>query len=134
MCVRQRESPFGVALLICVYDMFLAKIKRRVLAYVVPLCQTTKDMKEFFSKIWKWIGDDGFKHFCVSALIVCGLGWIQPIWTPLCLACIIGIVKELIDMERKGWGVWKDSLHDLACDATGALLGVLFVWLNSLAM
>lgn len=90
-------------------------------------------VKEIIKKVKSWIGEDGAKHFLVSFLLLVALGWVRPIWVAVCVVLAIGQAKEVYDIIRKGVKAWKDSAHDLACDIAGIALGVLFVFLNSLA-
>jgi len=86
-------------------------------------------IKNACAAVFAWIRQDGFNHICVSALLVIALGWIRPMWIPIAIVALIGIGKEIYDyVTKKGTPEW----HDLACDAIGIVLGVFFVWLNSL--
>lgn len=89
-------------------------------------------VKEIIRKVWKWVGSDGFQHCCVSIVLVAALGWVRPVWVVPIVVLAIGIAKEVKD-NLANHRVWKDSLHDLACDAVGIGLGMLFIYLNTLA-
>lgn len=84
-----------------------------------------KKILELIQKFLRWIATDGALHFLVSALLVLSWAIITPLWLAAALTAVIGIGKEIVDLCRHGvQGYnWKNSLHDLICDAAGILQG-----------
>lgn len=83
-------------------------------------------MMDKITKLLKWIGQDGWLHILVSALLMVALGWVRPIWIAMLLVLLVGLGKELYDATGKGTASW----HDVICDVVGIVIGLLLVWIN----
>jgi len=78
-----------------------------------------------------WIGADGLQHFAVSALLVFVFGWIRPIYVPVIIALSFGLAKEVYDHFKPQ--PTHGHKHDIICDVCGVLVGLLLIFINSLA-
>lgn len=67
---------------------------------------------------------DGLLHLETSALMVCILGVIAPVWVAAVGSMMVGLMKEIYDMHHEGHSA---EWHDVACDAIGVLCGMLIV-------
>lgn len=84
----------------------------------------------------KWIARDGLEHLSISCILTFIFAAVMPVWVAALATLLVGIGKEIFDLSRCGWDVktydWKNSGHDLACDAIGILAGALisYLWIT----
>lgn len=84
---------------------------------------------KWIKTIARWMGMDGALHFALSALLVCMLGWVKPMWVAAIIVLFIGIGKEIYDrVSNTGTAEW----HDIICDVAGILFGMFLVIINHL--
>ena len=82
-------------------------------------------MKNLVNKTISWIAADGGAHINIC-IMVCSIMSIQiNVYVGVIFTAILCIVREVCNL-RNG-DTWKNSVHDLICDAFGILLGLL-IW------
>lgn len=68
-------------------------------------------------------GEDGLKHILASVVIVLVSQVFAPWWAAICVAIVVGLVKEFV------WDRWLKKgtfeVKDLLCDVIGILIGCL---------
>ena len=81
-------------------------------------------VKEFFKKVWKWIGTDGLLHFFVCFGMTAILTHYVNIGLAVAIPVFVGFAKEILwdGWLQKGQFQWKDILFDLLGVAVAVLL------------
>lgn len=70
-----------------------------------------------------WIATDGLLHTLVSILITIVCFSFMGFWS-IIPTVVIGTGKEIYDMKKKPTYTWEMVWHDIICDISGLIIGV----------
>ena len=95
-----------------------------------------KNLIERVKKIFSWIiskeGSDGEAHIIVCLLLTSIVSMLTSLALGVFTAIIAGVGKEVNDITKGD--TWKNSVHDLICDAIGIALGLIIYVFHYLKM
>lgn len=73
-------------------------------------------------KIFTFMGNDGMKHFILSATLTALLSLILPWWMAAAGTLAVGLGKEAYDrITGRGMAEWKDVMCNIAGIIVGAI-------------
>ena len=92
-----------------------------------------KNLIERVKKIFSWIiskeGSDGEAHIIVCLLLTSIVSMLTNVGLGVFTSIVAGVGKEVNDISKGD--TWKNSVHDLICDAIGIAFGlIIYVFHN----
>ena len=93
-----------------------------------------KNLIERVKKIFSWIiskeGSDGEAHIIVCLLLTSIVSMLTNVGLGVFTSIVAGVGKEVNDISKGD--TWKNSMHDLICDAIGIALGLIIYFIHYL--
>ena len=95
-----------------------------------------KNLIEKIKSILSWIiskeGSDGEAHIIVCMLLTSIISMLTNVGLGVFTSIVAGVGKEVNDITKGD--TWKNSVHDLICDAIGIALGLIIYLFHYLKM